>query len=50
MFERIFTFVNYSLFTFILIMSMDNLGKILGFEQMEELGISMVLAQYICSC
>ena len=42
MFERIFTFVNYSLFTFILIMSMDNLGKIIGFEQMEELGISMV--------
>ena len=23
-------------------MSMDNLGKIIGFEQMEELGISMV--------
>ena len=42
MFERIFTFVNYSLFTFILIMSMDNLGKIIGLEQMDELGISMV--------
>ena len=44
MFERIFTFVNYSLFTFILIMSMDNLGKIIGFEQMEELGISMIFS------
>ena len=42
MFERIFTFVNYSLFTFILIMSMDNLGKIIGFEQMEELGIAII--------
>ena len=42
MFERIFTFVNYSLFTFILIMSMDNLGKIIGFEQMEDLGIAII--------
>ena len=42
MFERIFTFVNYSLFTFIFIMSMDNLGKIIGFEQMEELGIAII--------
>lgn len=42
MFERIFTFVNYSLFTFILIMSMDNLGKIIGLEQMEDLGIAII--------
>lgn len=42
MFERIFTFVSCSLFAFILFTSMDNLGKIIGFEQMEELGISMV--------
>lgn len=42
MFERIFTFVNYSLFAFILITSMEDLGKIIGFEQMEELAISMV--------
>ena len=42
MFERIFTFVNYSLFTFILITSMEDLGKIIGFEQMEDLGIAII--------
>lgn len=42
MFERIFTFLIYTCFAFILITSMEDLGKIIGFEQMEELGISMV--------
>lgn len=42
MFERIFTFFIYTCFAFILITSMEDLGKIIGFEQMEELGISMV--------
>ena len=42
MFERIFVFVTYSLFAFILITSMEDLGKIIGFEQMDILGISMV--------
>ena len=41
MFERIFTFLIYTCFAFILITSMEDLGKIIGFEQMEELGISM---------
>lgn len=42
MFERIFTFLINTCFAFILITSMEDLGKIIGFEQMEELGISMV--------
>lgn len=42
MFERIFTFLIYTCFAFILITSMEDLGKIISFEQMEELGISMV--------
>ena len=42
MFERIFVFVTYSLFAFVLITSMSNLGKLVGFEEMEELGISVV--------
>ena len=42
MFERIFTFLIYTCFAFILITSMEDWGKIIGFEQMEELGISMV--------
>lgn len=42
MFERIFTFLIYTCFAFILITSMEDLGKIIGFEQMEELSISMV--------
>ena len=40
--ERILTFLIYTCFAFILITSMEDLGKIIGFEQMEELGISMV--------
>lgn len=42
MFERIFTFVSYSLFAFILITSMEDLGKIIGFEEMEDLGIAII--------
>lgn len=42
MFERIFTFVIYTCFAFVLITSMSDLGKCIGFEQMEELGISFV--------
>ena len=42
MFEKIFVFVIYSLFAFVVITSMDDLGKCIGFEQMEELGISFV--------
>ena len=42
MFERIFTFINCTFFAFILIISMSNLGKCIGFEQMGELGISIV--------
>lgn len=41
MFERIFTFVIYTCFAFILITSMEDLGKIIGFEQMEDLGVAM---------
>lgn len=42
MFDRIFTFLTYTCFAFILITSMEDLGKIIGLEQMDELGISMV--------
>ena len=42
MFDRIFTFLVYTCFAFILITSMEDLGKIIGFEQMGVLGISMV--------
>ncbi len=42
MFNRIFTFVVYTCFAFILITSMEDLGKIIGFEQMGDLGISTV--------
>lgn len=42
MFERIFTFLIYTCFAFILITSMEDLGKIIGFEQMEDLGIAII--------
>lgn len=42
MFDRIFTFLTYTCFAFILITSMEDLGKIIGLEQMDELGISIV--------
>ena len=42
MFDRIFTFVAYTCAAFMLITSMDDLGKVIGFEQMGILGISMV--------
>ena len=41
-FNRTFTFVVYTCFAFMLITSMENLGKIIGFKQMGILGISMV--------
>ena len=40
-FDRIFCFVIYSCCAFILITSMEDLGMIIGFEQMGDLGISM---------
>ena len=42
MFERIFTFLVSTSWAFVLITSMEDLGKIIGFEQMGDLGISMV--------
>lgn len=41
-FDRIFCFVIYSFFAFVLITSMEGLGKIIGFDQMGILGISIV--------
>ena len=41
-FDRIFCFVMYSCCAFILITGMEDLGKIIGFEQMEDLGVSLV--------
>ena len=37
MFDRIFTFLTYTCFAFILITSMEDLGTIIGLEQMDEL-------------
>ena len=42
MFARMFTFLIYTYFAFILITSMEDLGKIIGFEQMEDLGIAII--------
>ena len=42
MFDRIFCFVVYSFCAFVLITSMSDLGRIIGFEQMGDLGISVV--------
>lgn len=42
MFDRIFCFVVYSFCAFVLITSMSDLGRIIGFEQMGNLGISVV--------
>ena len=41
MFDRIFCFVVYSFCAFVLITSMSDLGRIIGFEQMEDLGVAM---------
>ena len=41
-FERVFCFIVPAFFAFVFITSMDDLGKIIGFEQMGILGISMV--------
>ncbi len=40
-FDRIFCFALYTCCAFILITSMEDLGKIIGFEQMEDLGVAM---------
>ena len=42
MFDRIFCFVVYSFCAFVLITSMSDLGRIIGFEQMGDLGIAIV--------
>lgn len=42
MFDRIFTFAVYACYAFILITAMEDLGRIIGFEQMGVLGISIV--------
>ena len=42
MFDRVFTFLMCTCFAFMLITSMENLGKLVGFEQMGELGISII--------
>lgn len=39
---RVFCFVVYSFCAFVLITSMSDLGRIIGFEQMGDLGIAMV--------
>lgn len=42
MFERIFTFLVYSSLAFVMITSMKDLGKVIGFEDMGDLAISIV--------
>ena len=42
MFDRIFMFVVSTCYAFIFITSADDLGKIIGFDQMGILGISIV--------
>lgn len=39
---RVFCFVVYSFCAFVLITSMSDLGRIIGFEQMGDLGIAIV--------
>ena len=41
-FDRIFCFVIYSFCAFVLITSMDDLGHIIGFEKMGDLGTGFV--------
>lgn len=41
-FDRIFCFVVYSFCAFVLITSMTDLGTIIGFEQMGDLGIGFL--------
>ena len=43
-FERTFCFMVYTFFAFGLITTMPYLGKIIGFEQMEELGVALIFA------
>ena len=39
-FERIFCFFVHTFYAFVLITSMEDLGKYIGFEQMKDLGIA----------
>ena len=41
-FDKIFCFVEFSFGAFAFITSMEHLGKIIGFEQMGDLGIGLV--------
>lgn len=41
-FERIFCFIISASFAFFFIVSMGDLGRINGFEHMEELGVAMI--------
>lgn len=42
MFDRVFTFLMCTCFAFMLITSMEDLGKLVGFEQMEDLGVAII--------
>lgn len=41
-FERTFCFIISTFLAFVLITSMEDLGKIIGFEQMEDLGDAII--------
>lgn len=41
-FDRTFCFIMSALFAFFFIVSMGDLGSIIGFEHMEELGVAMI--------
>lgn len=41
-FDRTFCFIMSASFAFFFIMSMGDLGSIIGFEHMEELGVAMI--------
>lgn len=41
-FERVFCFIMSTFLAFVLLTSMADLGKTIGFEQMEDLGIAIV--------
>lgn len=42
MFDRVFTFLMSTCFAFMLISSMEDLGRLVGFEQMGELGVAII--------
>lgn len=41
-FEKVVCFILYTFFAFVLITSMEDLGKCIGFEQMEDLGVAII--------